>query len=130
VEKMIEKAIEKIKSEMAKSKNSYVQAIGNYLLKQIEINKDAAEKIVSGEKTIQKSLKEVEKVARKKAVGNCAVLEDAEVYKLVRKYYGLEAVQDKIFKLEAEEVKPVVQEPITQHKNFSVNLKELLGQEE
>ncbi|WP_143316879.1 hypothetical protein [Clostridium sp. HBUAS56017] len=122
---MIEKAIEKIKKEMEKNKNPYVQAIGNYLLKQIEINKDAAEKIVNGE-TIEKSLKEVEKVAKKKAVKNCAVLEDREVYKLVRKFYGFEAVQDKMLKVEAEEVKPVVKEPITQHKNFSVNLKDLL----
>ena len=42
---MIERAIEKIKSEMEQKKdNSYIQAIGDYLLKQVEINRNAAEK--------------------------------------------------------------------------------------
>ena len=93
---MIERAIEKIKSEMEQKKdNSYIQAIGDYLLKQVEINRNAAEKICNEKKSIEKSLKEVEKVARKKAVAGCAVLSDNEVFKIVREYYQFEAVQDK-----------------------------------
>ena len=103
---MIERAIEKIKKEMEdKKENSYIQAIGDYLLKQVEINRDAAEKICNGTKTIEKSLKEVEKVARKKAVAGCAVLSDNEVFKIVREYYQFEAVQDKFIQVEVEEIK-------------------------
>ena len=103
---MIQKAIEKIKKEMEGEKSiGYIQAIGEMLLKHIEINRDAAEKIVNGSKTIVGSLKEVEAEAKKKAVGGCAVLSDNEVYGIVRKYYGFEAVQDKMLQVESEEIK-------------------------
>ena len=103
---MIQKAIEKIRMEMDQKKdNSYIQAIGEMLLKHIEINRGAAEKIVKESKTIASSLKEVEAIAKKKAIGGCAVLSDNEVYGIVREYYGFEAVQDKIFEVELEEIK-------------------------
>lgn len=122
---MIEDAIKKIREEMEKSKTPYIQAIGNYLLKQIEINKDAAEKIVAGEKTIEKSLKEVEKVARTKVVQGCAVLEDKEVFAIVSQYYGFEAEQPNMTVVVNEEVKPPVsKEP--KNKNFNVDLNSLL----
>ena len=110
---MIERAIEKIKSEMEQKKdNSYIQAIGDYLLKQVEINRNAAEKICNEKKSIEKSLKEVEKVARKKAVAGCAVLSDNEVFKIVREYYQFEAVQDKFIQVEVEEIKEQIQEDV------------------
>lgn len=110
---MIERAIERIKHEMKQKKdNSYIQAIGDYLLKQVEINRDAAEKICNETKTIEKSLKEVEKVAKKKAVSGCAVLSDSEVFKIVREYYQFEAVQDKFIQVEVDEIKEQIQEEI------------------
>ena len=110
---MINKAIEKIKAEMEQKKdNAYIQAIGDYLLKQVEINRDAAEKIVNENKTIETSLKEVEKVARKKAIGGCAVMSDAEVFKIVREYYVFEAVQDKFIQVEVEEIKEEIKEEV------------------
>lgn len=132
---MIEKAIEKIKSEMEKKKdNPYIQAIGDFLLKQIEINKDAAKGIVSGNKTIEKSLKAVEKVARKKAVNGCAVMADREVFNIVKEYYGFEAVQDKFTQLETEEIceeiAPNTKEEKSESKvinvDFSTNLEDYL----
>ena len=108
---MIQKAIEKIRMEMDQKKdNSYIQAIGEMLLKHIEINRTAAEKIVNEQKTIEKSLKEVEKIAKGKAIGGCAVLSDNEVYGIVRKYYGFEAVQDKMLEVELEEIKEEYQD--------------------
>lgn len=50
-------------------------------------------------------MKEVEEEAKKKAIGGCAVLSDNEVYEMVRKYYGFEAVQDKMLQVESEEIK-------------------------
>lgn len=108
---MIEKAIEKIKAEMERKKNnSYIQAIGDFLLKQVEINRDAAEKIASGDKTIEKSLKEVEKVAKTKVVNGCAVMADSEVFGVVKKYYNFEAVQDKFIQVEVEEIHEQIHE--------------------
>lgn len=135
---MIERAIEKIKKEMEdKKENSYIQAIGDYLLKQVEINRDAAEKICNGTKTIEKSLKEVEKVARKKAVAGCAVLSDNEVFKIVREYYQFEAVQDKFIQVEVEEIKEQIQEGVNEERvkekkedsktdDFSINFDDYL----
>nr|DAP71888.1 MAG TPA: PcfK-like protein [Caudoviricetes sp.] len=135
---MIERAIEKIKREMKQKKdNSYIQAIGDYLLKQVEINRDAAEKICDGTKTIENSLKEVEKVAKKKAVAGCAVLSDSEVFKIVREYYQFEAVQDKFIQVEVDEIKEQIQEEIKKEKvqekkeskeidDFSINFDDYL----
>lgn len=135
---MIERAIERIKREMKQKKdNSYIQAIGDYLLKQVEINRDAAEKICNGTKTIEKSLKEVEKVARKKAVAGCAVLSDSEVFKIVREYYQFEAVQDKFIQVEVDEIKEQIQEEVKKEKvqekkeskeidDFSINFDDYL----
>lgn len=135
---MIERAIGKIKKEMEEKKdNSYIQAIGDYLLKQVEINRNAAEKICNGTKTIEKSLKEVEKVAKKKAVAGCAVLSDSEVFKIVREYYQFEAVQDKFIQVEVDEIKEQIQEEVKREKvqekkeskeadDFSINFDDYL----
>lgn len=135
---MIERAIEKIKKEMEdKKENSYIQAIGDYLLKQVEINRDAAEKICNGTKTIEKSLKEVEKIAKKKAVAGCAVLSDSEVFKIVREYYQFEAIQDKFIQIEVDEIKEQIQEEVKEEKiqekkenkeadDFSINFDDYL----
>lgn len=135
---MIERAIERIKREMKQKKdNSYIQAIGDYLLKQVEINRDAAEKICNEKKSIEKSLKEVEKVARKKAVAGCAVLSDNEVFKIVREYYQFEAVQDKFIQVEVEEIKEQIQEGVNEERvkekkedsktdDFSINFDDYL----
>ncbi|MBB6622254.1 hypothetical protein H7E67_02315 [Clostridium gasigenes] len=103
---MIEKAIKKIKDEMEEKKaNAYIQTIGDFLLKQVEINRNVAESINNGTKTIEKSLKEVEVIAKKKAVKGCAVMSDIEVFGIVKKYYGFEAIQDKMLQVEIEEIK-------------------------
>lgn len=135
---MIERAIKKIKSEMEQKKNNlYIQAIGDYLLKQVEINRNAAEKMCNEKKSIEKSLKEVEKVARKKAVAGCAVLSDNEVFKIVREYYQFEAVQDKFIQVEVEEIKEQIQEDVNEERvkekkedsqtdDFSINFDDYL----
>lgn len=103
---MIEKAIEKIKKEMEQKKDHpYIQAIGEMLLKQVEINKEAAEKICDGTNGIEESYKAVEKLARGKAVDGCCGLTYNEVLNEVKKYYKFEAVQDRMLEVEMEEIK-------------------------
>lgn len=120
---MIEKAIEKIKEEMEKNKTPYVQAIGNYVLTQIEINLECAKEVVDEKKTLEEAFKKVTEEARKKAVNNCAVLTDEEVFKIVAKYYEFTNEQQNATKVViVEQV-----EKKEEHKNFAVDLKSLLG---
>ena len=103
---MIERAIEKIKKEMQDKKgNPNIQTIGDYLLKQVEINREAAEKICNENKSIEKCFKEMEKVARKKAQQGSYYMSDNEAFKIIREYYQFEAVQDKFIQVEVEEAK-------------------------
>jgi hypothetical protein len=90
-ENNMQKAIAKIKAEIDKEKNHYVQVVGQFLLQHLEKNQQDAEKIVATDKTILKSLEEMRKVAEKKKVGNCAVLTDAEGFEVVTKYFGINA---------------------------------------
>lgn len=102
---MIEKAIEKIKREMSENKeDSYIQAIGDYLLKQVEINIDAVKKILSNDKSIRGSLEEIERILKKNTKTRCVCLSDKEVFKMVREYYKFEAVQDRFIQVEVEEI--------------------------
>lgn len=109
---MIEKAIKKIKAEMEKDKASHIQVVGNYLLKQIEINKAAANAIVKDGKTIKGSVEKMRKEAQKKAVGGCGILTDAEGFEIVRKYFEFEAVQDEMIGVQVHEIKEEIKAPI------------------
>lgn len=87
---MIKEATLKLKEEMDKSKkDTYVQVVGEFLMKYIELNPGLAEKIMNKEKTIKKSLDAMKEAARKKKVGNCAVLADQEGFEIVLKYYDI-----------------------------------------
>lgn len=114
---MIEKAIEKIKAEMEKNKAPHIQVVGNYLLKQIEINKAAATAIVKEGKTIKGSVENMQKEAKKNAVNGCGVLTDAEGFEIVRKYFGFEAVQDEIMEVKVQEIKEEIKAPIEEIKD-------------
>lgn len=127
---MIEKAIAKIKAEMEANKSGYAQVIGKYLLQQIEINKGSAEKIVNEGKTIKGSIQEMSKEAKKNASNGCGVLTDAEGFAIVAKYYGFEAVQDKILEVEISEIKEannIYSEEVKKEViDFDINLEDLL----
>lgn len=102
---MIEEAKKKIQEEINKSKNPNLKSIGSYLLEQIEINRDAAKKINSKDKTLSGAHSKVVNEARKRAVDGGAYIEDYEVYKMVRDYFEFEAVQNKIMEVEVNEIK-------------------------
>ena len=132
---MIEKAIEKIKAEMEKNKdNGNVQVIGNFLLKQIDINKDAAAGILQEEKTILKSIDEMQKEAlakvKKKTGTQCIAMDPVEGFKIVMKYFSFEAVQDKILEVEINEIKETNDIKNENEKSnnidFDINLDDLL----
>jgi hypothetical protein len=87
---MLGKAIEKIKSEMSKNTNPYVQVVGQFLLQHLETTPGAAEKILQEDKTIIKSLDAMKNEAKKKQVGGCAMLTDQEGFEIVLKYFGID----------------------------------------
>lgn len=93
---VIEQAIEKIKEEMQKDSNPYMNLIGNYVIKNIEVNKPSAEKIVAGSKTILGSLEEMKKEAKKVAKNGVGILTDEEGFAIVAKYFEFEGVQSSV----------------------------------
>lgn len=92
---MIERAIEKINDEIKKENNPYVKVIGEYLLGIVKNNEVAAEKILSKDKSIMKSLDEIRKEAEKVKVGNMAMISDEEGFNIVLKYFGIEKEENK-----------------------------------
>lgn len=132
---MIEKAIAKIKSEMENNKdNGNVQFIGQFLLKQMEINKDAAVGILQEEKTILKSIDEMQKEAlakvKKKTGTQCIAMDPIEGLKIVMKYFAFEAIQDKILEIEVDQIKEdykVVQTTKNNDVDFDIKLEDLLN---
>jgi len=90
---MMKNAAVKIKTEMCSNKNnSYIQVIGDFLLRHLEANPDCAEKILATDKTIVKSLDAMKNEARKKQHNGMAMLTDAEGFAIVLKYFGIEGV--------------------------------------
>lgn len=90
---MLNQAIKKIQDEIKKEQKGgvsvYVNLIGNYLIKHISKNPSDAEKIIVDGKTITGSLKMMEAEARKKKVGNMAILTPEEGFKIVFDYFGI-----------------------------------------
>ena len=85
-------AIAKIQSEMDANKaNGYVQVVGAFLLHHLESNPNDAGMIMADGKTILKSLDEMKKVAEKKKVGNCGVIDPQEGFAIVLKYFGIDS---------------------------------------
>lgn len=88
---MKNEAVLKIKAEMDKEKNPYVQVVGNFLLQHLESNPSDADRILNKDKSIIKSLDEMKKVAEKQKVGNVAVLSDQEGFAVVLKYFEIDS---------------------------------------
>ena len=89
---MHQQAVLKLKTEMDNSKNnSYVQVVGNFLLQHLDKHHKDAEKFMSADKTIAKSLDKMREEASKKKVGNCAMFTPEEGFAIVLKYFGIES---------------------------------------
>jgi hypothetical protein len=89
---MLKKAIKKLKSEMSKNNNPYIQVVGGFMLQHLNENPERAEKILQEGKTIEKSLEEMKNAAKKKQVGGCAMLTDQEGFEIVLKYFGIDGL--------------------------------------
>ena len=122
---MIEEAVKKIEEEM-KNGDSYIKAIGDYVIKNIGVNIEAAKEINEGKLTLKGAMNDIKKVAKSKAVNGCAVMADEEVFSLVVKYYSFNNIQEKI-KIDEDKKDNVVNiEEAKAKKKFSVSLDDLL----
>ena len=88
--KDFDKAMERIRDEMAKNSQRYVQVVGEYLTEYLQKHPEAAKKLASGKKSISGSLAAMRKEAEKQKEGNVAVLDDAEAFGIVLRYYEAE----------------------------------------
>lgn len=85
-----DRAIDKIRDEMAKSKSRYVEVVGEYLTGYLRGYPAAAGAILAQGKTIQGSLAAMRKEAEKVKDGGVAVLDDETGFRIVLKYFGIE----------------------------------------
>ena len=119
-------AIEKIRSEMTQNNaNSYIQVVGGFLLDHLDKSPQDAEKVLTADKTIAKSLDEMRKAAEKKKVGNMAMFTPQEGFAIVLKYFGIDAVVE----LQRPLVPDPVPAPVVKHKpdiDFNISLDDLL----
>ena len=122
---MPSKAIEKLQSEMTQNKaDIYIHVVGGFLLQHLAENPQDAEKILTVDKTIGKSLDEMKREAGKKKVGSCAVLTDKEGFAIVLKYFGITTtpktarVAAPIARADPAPTKPEI--------NFDIKLEDLL----
>lgn len=96
-EDTVQKAIEKLRAEIDKNKkDGFVEVIGEFLIKTVQENPEAAEKILDKDKTISNSINEMSKEARKKSINGHAMLSDQEGFQIVLKYFGINAAAPEV----------------------------------
>ena len=84
---LIQRAINRIDEQAEKGK-ALEKRIGQYIIDTCLINDADASKALDNGKTLSGCANLVTKNARKQAVGGCACVEDAVVWRWVREYYG------------------------------------------
>lgn len=91
---MINEAIKKITDEMMKINDPVAQGIEEYLTG-ICTTESVAQRILDPSKKLEEIHKKVWDEARRRKKRNCAFIPEAEVYEMVRSYYGIGQVQHK-----------------------------------
>lgn len=91
-------AMDKIRDEMAKSKDKYVEVVGEYLTDYLLAHPEAETALLDKDKSIADSLAAVRKEAEKVKTGNMAILDDRTVFGIVLGYFGLKSEPDAIKK--------------------------------
>ncbi len=88
---VFERAIDKIRDEMANSKQGYVQMVGEALTEYLQQHPEAEEKLLQKDKTIEGAVKAVEAEARKNQKGNVGVVDPVKGYEIIMGYFGIDA---------------------------------------
>ena len=93
-------AMDKLRDEMAKDADNYVQVVGEYLTDYLLQHPEAEEAMLDKAKSIKGSLDAVRKEAQKVKQGNVAILDDKTVFGIVLGYFGLKSDPDVLKKAE------------------------------
>ena len=84
-------AMDKIRDEMAKSRDNYVQVVGEYMTGYLLDHPEAEAALMEKGKSISGSLEAVRKEAEKVKQGDMAILDDRTVFGIVRGYFGIKS---------------------------------------
>lgn len=89
-----DRAIDKIRDEMAQSKSCYVSAVGEFLTEYLRGHRSAAGAILAAGKSIKGSLEAMSGEAKRHKEGNMAVLDGKTAFGIVLRYYGISGQPD------------------------------------
>jgi len=119
----VEQAISKVRAEMTQNNaNTYIQVVGGFLLDHLDKNSQDAEKILSADKTIDKSLEEMRKQAEKKQVKRSTMFTPQEGFTIVLKYFGIDAIVPEVPMVNMPNPVQAEKKPVTN--DFNVNLED------
>jgi hypothetical protein len=82
--------MDKLRDEMAKNGDNYVQVVGEYLTDYLLKHPEAEAALLDKAKSVKGSLDAVRKEAAKVKTGNMAILDDKTVFGIVLGYYGIQ----------------------------------------
>lgn len=85
-EKM-KKAIRKIDEAM--EKDNKLKVFAQYIIDNLIVSDDAAEKILDENKGLKKCFEFVKSKAKEQAIGGCACIEDEQVYSWIKEYFSV-----------------------------------------
>lgn len=88
---MLEDAKKKIEAEM---KTDELKPFGRYILDQLLVSEENAEKVGADGKSLKACFAAVKGKAQKQAHGGCAMIENQTVFKWIREYYGIASGSD------------------------------------
>ena len=91
------------------SKDKNIQKVLNFVLKQCEVDEQLAKKVALDNKTVDKMWGYITSEARKLAVSNTAIVDDATVYSWALHYFIESDTELKIETKKAKEVEPEVE---------------------
>ncbi len=124
---MYQQAVSRLKAEIENNKsNSYIQVVGNFLLQHLDKHYEDADKFMSADKTIAKSLDKMREEASKKKVGNCAMFTPEEGFAIVLKYFGIESTVKSPAPTAATNIQKPVTTPKKSEVDFDISLDDLL----
>lgn len=83
------RAIDKIRDEMAKKGTTYVRVVGEYLTEHLRRHPEHAAAILKKDRDIAGSLHKMRSEAEKRKEGGVAVLDDETAFGIVLEYFGI-----------------------------------------
>lgn len=101
-----DRAMDRIRDEMAQSRVPGVQGAGEMMTAMLRSNPEWAEKILNDKKTLADLYTTMEQTARKKASGGMYYMPPTEAMSIAREYYGLDGDMPDVYSMPAAPDQP------------------------